>query len=120
MQSPGHSSEKGITDRDGDIGFVDTGAVAAGQSWFFSRAGGGPRSTLAIYRNRLLISGGLFEPYEFARGDVTKVAVQGLVSRYVRIYHTRRDYPPYITFSPLSFESVIEGFRRVGYPIEYK
>jgi hypothetical protein len=121
METPEHASDPVVTDRDGDIGFIDTGGLAAGQNWFYSRQDGGPWSTLAIYRNRLVITG-LFlgTPYDFARSEVDKIAVEGWFSSCIRIYHLRRDYPPYIAFWPFSLDSVIEGFRRVGYSVECK
>jgi hypothetical protein len=121
MKSPSDAPQR--NDTDGDIGFIDTGGLAAGQGAFHCRAGGAPTVTLAIYRNRLVIKDNFPRfIYDFARNDILRIVHEDLfwLSRVVRIVHTRADYPPYIAFSPLNPDQVLEGFRRVGYTVEAK
>jgi hypothetical protein len=108
-------------DEDGEIGFIDTGAIAAGPNWFLCYPDNGPWSTLAIYRNRLVLKGPFRSiRYDLARSEVARVVVEGWLSSHIRIHHTRHDYPPYITFSPLNLDLVVDGLRRVGYLVECK
>ena len=106
---------------DGDIGFIDTGGLTAGQDAMHCRTGRAPTATLSIYRNRLVIterSPRLI--YDFARSEVVRIVHKDLfwLSRQLQVVHTRADYPSYIAFSPLNPDQVLDGFRRVGYPVE--
>jgi hypothetical protein len=121
MESSTHAADPQRSNSDGDVGFIDTGGLAVGQDAFHSRTDGAPTATLSIYRNRLVIADRLpGRIYDFTRGDVARIVHEDLFwpSRIVRIVHTRTDYPPYIAFSPLNPDQVLESFRRVGYPVE--
>jgi hypothetical protein len=121
MESPNHAPDIQRGDADGEIGFIDTGGLAAGHDAFHCRTDGAPMATLSIYRNRLVIADRLPRRiYDFARSDVVRIVHEDLfgLSRIVRVVHTRTDYPPYIAFSPLNPDQTLEGFRRVGYLVE--
>lgn len=104
----------------GDVGFIDSGALAAGVDAFRCSADRHPFATFAIYRNRLILSSPLRRTYEFAPGDITRIALENslLLAEQIRIVHTRSDYPAYIAFSPLNPDLVLDGLRRVGYSVE--
>jgi hypothetical protein len=119
METSEDNSKSDAADQNGEIGFIDRGGMEAGDSWLISRPDGGPWSTLEIYRNRLVLKGAFrAKIYDFARDDITKIVVGGWLFSHIRICHTRQDYPPYITFSSFHLDSLVEGFRRVGYPVQ--
>ena len=120
MENPKPALTQG-SDPDGDVGFIDTGKLSAGQDTFHSPTDRAPTATLAIYRNRLIITDRFPRRiYDLARSDVIRIVEEDVfwLFRQLRIVHARRDYPPFIAFSPLNPEQVIEGFRRVGYTVE--
>jgi hypothetical protein len=104
----------------GDIAFIATGGVSAGLDRWHAWGDGGPFGTLNIYHNRIVITHRFpRRRYEFARADITKIGVEYTlwIFRRVRIFHNRTDYPPYISFASWTTDEVLEGFRRIGYPV---
>jgi hypothetical protein len=92
--------------------------MEAGASWLISHPDNGPWTTLEIYQYRVILRSAFRANIDLAKEDITKIAIEdGLVGDKIRIYHTRRDYPPYIRFTTFHLDSVVEGFRRVGYEV---
>ncbi len=105
----------------GDVGFIDSGGLSAGRDAFYSYADRHPFATLAIYRNRLVISSPApRRTYEFAPDDIIHIVHEDYLwmTRQFRITHRRSEYPPYMAFRPLNPDLVLDGFRRVGYSVD--